>query len=74
MLARQGGAEDSRFIEILDGYLPRQASETDIEAWIRANIDFSGYGNKMQAMRDIMRHFGSRADGNTVKSILQTRF
>ncbi len=74
VLARQGGAGDSRFIEILDQYLPQQASEADIEAWIGANIDFSGYGSKMQAMRDIMRHFGSRADGNMVKSVLQTRF
>lgn len=74
VLARQGHTADSRFIEILDRYLPRLASEADIASWIRDNIDFSQYGNKMQSMRDIMRHFGSRADGNMVKSILQTRF
>jgi uncharacterized protein YqeY len=74
VLGRLGDTEDSGFIEVLDRYLPRQVSEADIASWITANIDFSQYGNKMQAMRDIMRHFGSSADGNMVKSILQTRF
>ncbi len=74
VLGRQGQTADSRFIEILDRYLPQLASEADIASWIRDNIDFTQYGNKMQSMRDIMRHFGSRADGNMVKSILQTRF
>lgn len=74
VLARQGQPGDSRFVEILERYMPRLASEADIEAWIRAHIDFSRYKNKMQAMGDIMRHFGGGADGNTVKSLLQTRF
>ena len=47
------------------------ASETEIAEWIRANIDFGAYRNKMQAMGDIMRHFGNKADGHTVKSVLQ---
>jgi uncharacterized protein YqeY len=74
VLGRQGHTEDSRFIEVLDRYLPRQVSAEDIAFWINLNIDFSQYGNKMQAMRDIMRHFGNSADGNMVKSVLQTRF
>lgn len=74
VLGRQGHTEDSGFIEVLDRYLPRQVSEEAIASWITVNIDFSQYGNKMQAMRDIMRHFGSSADGNMVKSVLQTRF
>ncbi len=74
VLVQQGREGASRFIEILESYLPRLASETDIEAWIRANIDFSRYKNKMQAMGDIMRHFGEGADGNQVKAILQSRF
>ena len=74
VLAKQGHTENTRYIDILDKYLPRSASDAAIETWIKSNIDFTRYGNKMQAMRDIMQHFGSRADGNKVKTILQTRF
>lgn len=71
LLAASGEAS-SPFIEILNGYLPAQASEEEIRQWIIDNIDFAGFGNKMQAMRPIMAHFGSAADGNMVKSILQS--
>jgi uncharacterized protein YqeY len=74
VLERMGRADSSPFLEILEHYLPRPASADEIEAWVRAHVDFSRYKNKMQAMGEIMRHFGSGADGNTVKSILQTRF
>lgn len=70
-LLAASGAETSEYIEVLNGYLPQQASEEDIRQWIDKNIDFSQFGNKMQAMRPIMAHFGSSADGNVVKSILQ---
>lgn len=63
--------EDSDFIRILEGYLPQQASEEAIRSWIRENIDFAAFANRMQAMRPIMTHFGSSADGNVVKKILQ---
>ncbi len=70
LLAASGEAE-SDYIKILNEYLPKQASKDDIRQWITENIDFSSFGNKMQAMRPIMAHFGSSADGNTVKQILQ---
>ena len=63
--------ESSDFLTIMEGYLPRQASREEIEDWITANIDFSTFGNRMQAMKPIMAHFGSTTDGNTVKDILQ---
>jgi uncharacterized protein len=63
--------EDTGFIRVLEEFLPRQASEEEIRQWIEANIDFSTLNNTMQAMRPIMAHFGSSADGNTVKKILQ---
>lgn len=66
------GQEDSGFIEVLEGYLPQQASEEEIREWIAGNIDFSEFNNKMQAMKPIMTHFGGNADGNTVKKILQS--
>ncbi len=66
------GQNTSDFIEVLEGYLPKQASEDEIRKWIQENIDFSVFKNKMQAMKPIMAHFGSSVDGNTVKNILQT--
>jgi hypothetical protein len=66
------GGGDLDFVRILEGYLPRMATEAEIRDWIAANVDFGRYKNKMQAMRDIMAHFGSTADGNTVKSVLQS--
>lgn len=71
LLAAQKQEEGSAFLTIMEGYLPRQVSEAEISAWVEKNIDFSTFGNKMQAMRPIMQHFGSAADGNTVKKVLQ---
>lgn len=61
----------SEYLQILETYLPRQASREEIAAWIRANIDFSRYKNRMQAMGDIMKHFGKTADGKLVNQILR---
>jgi uncharacterized protein YqeY len=71
VLSRQGESAASPYLEVLEAYLPAMASETEIADWIRANIDLAGYKNKMQAMGDIMRHFGANADGKTVQKILQ---
>ncbi|MGD9018281.1 MAG: GatB/YqeY domain-containing protein [Desulfobacterales bacterium] len=70
VISRQGG-DGSAFLSVIESYLPTMASDDDIRAWIDANVDLSGYQNKMQAMGKIMSHFGSRADGNRVKKILQ---
>jgi len=69
LLAAQGN-EGSAFLTIMEGYLPKQASEDEIRAWIEENIDFSSLGSKMQAMKPIINHFGSTIDGNVVKKIL----
>lgn len=70
LLAASGG-EDTGYIAILEEYLPKQASEEEVKAWIAAHVDFSQFKNKMQAMRPIMAHFGSSVDGNLVKKVLQ---
>jgi len=70
-LEQSGKPADSRYIEILESYLPQTVSDDEIRQWITDNIDFSNYKNKMQAMRDIMAHFGAGADGSRVKAILQ---
>ncbi|QTA87151.1 GatB/YqeY domain-containing protein [Desulfonema magnum] len=72
VLERKGDAAgDSQFIRIIENYLPKMAGEEEIADWIKENVDFSKFKNKMQAMGLIMKHFGSAADGNTVKSVLQ---
>jgi len=71
MLEAKGLTADSRFISILEAYLPQQASSEEISEWIHQHVDFSQFNNKMQAMKPIMSHFGSSADGNVVKKILQ---
>ena len=71
MLEKSSQGETSAFIDIISAYLPQMASEEEIRVWIEANVDFSAYKNKMQAMGTIMAHFGSSADGNTVKQVLQ---
>jgi len=69
-LEQSGGASASRYLQILESYLPQRASDDEIRLWITENIDFSQYKNKMQAMRDIMAHFGESADGSRVREIL----
>ena len=61
----------SQYLEILQLYLPKVVSREEILAWIKENIDFSQYKNKMQAMGIIMKHFGKTADGKQVNQILQ---
>jgi len=71
-LGLSGGTGDNRYIEILEAYLPSMATEADIRVFIAEHIDFASYKNKMQAMKDIMNHFGARADGNQVKGVLMS--
>jgi uncharacterized protein YqeY len=71
VLEKKGEAADSAFIEIVESYLPKMAAEEEISEWIRQNVDFSQFKNKMQAMGVIMKHFGASADGNVVREILQ---
>jgi uncharacterized protein YqeY len=70
-LEKQGVAASSVFLHTVEAYLPQMAENDEIVTWIDANIDFSQFKSKMQAMGPIMKHFGARADGNAVKSLLQ---
>jgi hypothetical protein len=63
--------ESSEYLNILELYLPRLANREEIIAWIKENVDFSEYKNKIQAMGTIMKHFGKQADGKMVNQILQ---
>ena len=70
VMERTGAAEPTPFITIAEAYLPQLAGEDEIRAWISANINFDEFKNKMQAMKPIMQHFGSNADGSLVKKVL----
>jgi uncharacterized protein YqeY len=61
----------SEYFEILQAYLPKLVGREEIVDWIKDNIDFSQYKNKMQAMGAIMKHFGKTADGKLVNEILK---
>lgn len=61
----------SPYLQVLESYLPAMASSEAIRAWITENVDFSQFKSPMQAMALVMKHFGRRADGNTVKGVLQ---
>ena len=60
----------SDYLKILETYLPQQATREEIVAWIQANVDFSQFKNRMQAVGTIMKHFGKTADGKLVSQIL----
>jgi uncharacterized protein len=61
----------SDYLLILETYLPKMASAEEIRSWIDANVDFAAFKSPMQAMGQIMKHFGKLADGNRVKAVLQ---
>jgi hypothetical protein len=63
--------ETSDYLQILQSYLPKMVDREEIVGWIKANIDFSQYKNKMQAIGPVMKHFGKLADGKLVNQILQ---
>jgi len=70
----KAGSDNKAYIELLDSYLPKQVSDEEIEHWVKENVDFSKYKNKMAAMREIMSHFGDSAEGGRVKDILINKF
>lgn len=62
---------NSPYIKILKSYLPTAPADDEVAAWIKENIDFSNYKDKMQAMKDIMPTFKPLGiDGNKVKKII----
>lgn len=66
------GSESSDYMRVLESYLPKQPTETEIRDWINNNINIGEFANKMQAMKPIMTNFGGAADGNLVRKILES--
>ena len=65
------GEKNSEYLDILQRYLPKLVDQEEIISWIKDNIDFSQFKNRMQAMGPIMKHFGKLADGKLVNQILK---
>ena len=65
------GQTTSKYLDILQSYLPQMIDREEIASWIKDNIDFSQFKNKMQAMGPVMKHFGKLADGRLVNQILK---
>jgi uncharacterized protein YqeY len=62
--------DEEKMVRFLSDYVPKMVSTEEIKKWIKENVDFSQYKNKMQAMKPIMSHFGVSVDGNVVKDII----
>jgi uncharacterized protein YqeY len=67
--AKKEGTSD--YLKVLESYLPKMVAREEVVDWIKENIDFSQFKNKMQAMGTIMKHFGKLADGKMVNQILR---
>jgi uncharacterized protein YqeY len=65
------GKTTSEYLDILQLYLPQMISQDEIVSWIKDNIDFSQFKDRMQAMGPVMKHFGKLADGKIVNQILK---
>ncbi len=69
--AKDKGAVDDRYFEILESYLPTKMNEEDVIKWIAENIDFSELNNKMQAIGIVTKELGSQVDGKMVSEIIK---
>ena len=61
----------SDYLALLSCYLPRMATSQEIGQWVSENVDLSQFKSPMQAMGEVMKHFGKLADGNLVKEVLK---
>lgn len=62
---------DNEYIAILDSYLPKMMSEGEIQAWITDNVNFTQFNPLAKAMGYIMKNLNGKADGGTVKKVLE---
>lgn len=58
-------------LAFLDKYLPQELSEAEIEAWIKANIDFSSLKSPMAAIGIATKALGPAAPGERVKKVVE---
>ncbi|MCX8087713.1 MAG: GatB/YqeY domain-containing protein [Meiothermus ruber] len=58
-------------VAFLDRYLPQEMSESEIEAWIRANVDFASLKSPMAAIGIVTKALGPAAPGDRVKKVVE---
>ncbi|WP_337870143.1 hypothetical protein [Meiothermus sp.] len=58
-------------IAFLDKYLPQEMSEAEIEAWVKANVDFSSLKSPMAAIGLATKALGPVAPGDRVKKVVE---
>ncbi|GIW28209.1 MAG: hypothetical protein KatS3mg070_1572 [Meiothermus sp.] len=58
-------------LAFLDRYLPQEMSESEIEAWIRANVDFASLKSPMAAIGIVTKALGPAAPGDRVKKVVE---
>lgn len=58
-------------IEYLDRYLPKEMSEEELEAWIRANVDFSKFKVPLAAVGAVTKALGPVAPGERVRKVIE---
>lgn len=58
-------------LAFLGKYLPQELSEAEIEAWIKANIDFSSLKSPMAAIGIVTKALGPAAPGERVKKVVE---
>lgn len=60
----------SKYLEILNLYMPKQATEEEILKWIKENIDFTKFKNSKQVIGVICKHFGPATTGKFVTELI----
>jgi uncharacterized protein YqeY len=58
-------------IAFLDKYLPQEMSEAEIEAWVRANVNFASLKSPMAAIGIVTRALGPSATGDRFKRVVE---
>lgn len=72
-LLKAQGKEASCFLAAALMFLPEMATEREIADWVINQFpNVHDAPNKNIFMRDIMKHFGTRADGAVVKKVLMS--
>lgn len=72
--ASDGNIEESRYISILNEYLPKMMTKNDVCLWLMENkdkVNLDNFNPQIKAMGPIMKHLKGKVDGNVVREILE---
>jgi len=60
----------STYLDIIRFYIPIQLADEQIEKWIKENVDFTKFKNKLGAIKIVLDHFGTSTSGGQIRNIL----